>query len=299
MPPETETLFQRLTSRRAMNYVLPALLFTGVTFGLTRTPPVPSPADVVVTAPSSGSLISTASAQAVVPTQNAFSPDQRKAIEAIIKDYLINNPEVMLEIQQSLEAKMEKVQAERLQAALKENAQSVFRNTSSPVAGNPKGDVTIVEFFDYNCGYCKKALVDLVAAADKDKNIKLVLKEFPILSKGSEETARVALAAKVQGKYWEFHRAMLETPGAANEASALRVAGRIGLNVDRIKADMASADVTRQIAEVRGLAQKLGIQGTPHFLVGDRSIGGAPEGLTEMLIQTAAEIRKAGGCKVC
>jgi protein-disulfide isomerase len=230
---------------------------------------------------------------------SAFSPDQRKQIEAIIKDYLVSNPEVMMEVQQALEAKMEKIQAERMSAALKENSAAIFRNASAPVAGNPKGDVTVVEFFDYNCGYCKKALVDLMAAADKDKNLKLVLKEFPILSKGSEETARVALAAKVQGKYWEFHRAMLETQGQANEASALRVAERVGLNIPKLKTDMASADVKKHIDDVRQLAQKLGIQGTPHFLVGDKPIGGAPDGLADMIVSMANDVRKSGGCKVC
>jgi protein-disulfide isomerase len=125
------------------------------------------------------------------------------------------------------------------------------------------------------------------------------MKEFPILSKGSEETAKVALAAKMQGKYWEFHRAMLETQGQANEASALKVAEKVGLNIAKLKVDLASAEVNKEIDDTRKLAQKLGIQGTPHFLVGDRPIGGAPEGLTQMLVDAASEIRKSGGCKVC
>jgi protein-disulfide isomerase len=237
--------------------------------------------------------------QAQAQRPGGFTPEQRKQIEAIVKNYLVANPEVMMEVQQALEAKMEKIQAERMQSAMKDNAAEIFRNPAAPVAGNPKGDVTVVEFFDYNCGYCKKALVDLMAAADKDKNLKLVLKEFPILSKGSEETARVALAAKAQGKYWEFHRAMLETQGQANEASALRVAERVGLNIPKLKTDMASPDVKTHLEDVRKLAQKLGIQGTPHFLVADRPIGGAPDGLADMIVSMANDVRKSGGCKVC
>lgn len=237
--------------------------------------------------------------QVQAPAAGAFSEEQKKQIHAIIKDYLISNPEVMMEIQSALEAKMEKLQAERMAVALKENAGEIFRAPTAPVAGNAKGDVTVVEFFDYNCGYCKKAFIDLQAAAEKDKNLKLVLKEFPILSKGSEEAARVALAAKMQGKYWEFHRAMLEAPGQANEAAALKVAERVGLNIAKLKTDMASAEVKKEIDRTRALAQKLGIQGTPHFLVGDKVIGGAPDGLGALILQHASAIRKDGGCKVC
>lgn len=285
MTPSFTDLFSISTARRAgLAVIATAALGAGLFWPAATSDRAASPG-----------LVTSAHAQA----PGGFSPEQRKQIEAIIKDYLVTNPEVMMEVQQALEAKMEKVQAERMSAALKDNAAEIFRNPAAPVAGNPKGDVTVVEFFDYNCGYCKKALVDLMAAADKDKNLKLVLKEFPILSKGSEETARVALAAKVQGKYWEFHRAMLETQGQANEAAALRVAERVGLNIPKLKTDMASAEVKKHIEDVRKLAQKLGIQGTPHFLVGDKPIGGAPDGLADMIVAMAADVRKSGGCKIC
>ena len=144
--------------------------------------------------------------------------DQRKELEAIVKDILLNNPEVLLEAQNALEAKMDKIQSERMAVAIKENAGELFRPAASPVVGNVKGDVPMIEFFDYNCGYCKKAFADVAKLVDKDKKVRVILKEFPILSKGSEEASRVALAAKMQGKYWEFHRAMLESQGQANEA---------------------------------------------------------------------------------
>jgi len=240
----------------------------------------------------------TAAPQATAPS-GSITPAQKAEIETIIKNYLLTHPEVMIEVQSALEAKMEKVQAEKMQKALAENADEIFRSPSAPVAGNPKGDVTIVEFFDYNCGYCKKALADLAGVIQKDKNVRVVMKELPILSKGSEEASRVALAAKLQGKYWEFHRAMMETQGQANEAAALRVAEKVGLDMPRLKKDMSSAEVKKEIADTRALAQKMGIQGTPHFLVGDRVVPGAPEGLAKILSSQVEEIRKAGGCKIC
>ena len=117
--------------------------------------------------------------------------------------------------------------------------------------------------------------------------------------RATDEAARAALAARKQGKYWEFHRAMLEQKGQANEAAALKIAEKLGLDVARLKADMASDEIKAEIAKVRDLAQRLGINGTPHFLVGDRSIPGAPENLFEQLSEDVAEIRKSGGCKIC
>lgn len=287
---------RNLTARKAIALAVPAVLLVGVAALIGQ-----RPVGVAEAAGLPVGLPPPVAALPVIKTQGAaeFSADQKKQIEAIIKDYLMKNPEVMMEVQTALESKMEKIQSERMQVALKDNADEIFRAPSAPVAGNPKGDVTIVEFFDYNCGYCKKALPDLARVADKDKNVKIVLKEFPILSKGSEEAARVALAAKMQGKYWEFHRAMLETQGQANEASALRAAEKLGLNMPKIKTDMASAEVKKEIDRTRALAQKMGIQGTPHFLVGDKVIPGAPEGLSELLAAAVVDLRKNGGCKVC
>ncbi len=150
---------------------------------------------------------------------DVFSPEQKKAIETIIKDYLVANPELFLEIQGALEQKMEKVQAEKLKVALKENAADIYRRPDAPFAGNPNGDITVVEFFDYNCGYCKRGLSDIAKLVENDPKVRVVFKELPILSKGSEEAARVALAARIQGKYWEVHRGLLEAKGQVNEAA--------------------------------------------------------------------------------
>lgn len=290
-------------SKPAMFASVPAIALTAFAFALVgtsdRAAVANGPAAVKaphVSAPSQPVIL----AQAPAPAKSAFTPEQRRELEAIIKDYLVNNPEVMIDVQQALEAKQEKIQAERTAAALKDNASEIFRSPTTPTTGNLKGDVTVVEFFDYNCGYCKKAFGDLAKLIERDANVRVVLKELPILSKGSEETARVALAAKAQGKYWEFHRSMLTASGTATEASALRVAEKIpGIDMTRLKKDMASEDVKKEIEDTRKLAQKMGVQGTPFFMVGDRLIPGAPEGLVDMLAQQVAEIRKSGGCKVC
>lgn len=257
--------------------------------------PVTGSVAASVAAPVSPGMTALASAA----DAKTLSPAMRSEFEALIKDYLIRNPEVMLDVQSALEAKMEKITAEKTAAALKEHAKELFEMSSAPSAGNPKGDVTVVEFFDYNCGYCKKALPDVASLVQSDKNVRVVLKEFPILSKGSEEASKIAIAARMQGKYWDFHQAMLGLQGPANEASALKVAEKAGLDMTRLKKDMVSSEVKREIDETRSLAQKMGINGTPHFLVGDKVIAGAPENLAEVLAGNIADVRKAGGCKVC
>jgi protein-disulfide isomerase len=278
------SLFGALASYRGAALIAAAVLGLGVTLVLAQSTSSPEP-PVASTAPEATAA-------------SAFTPAQRKELQSIIKDVLLNNPEIMLEVQNALEAKMDKIQAERMAIAIKEHAGELYRPVSSPVVGNANGDVPVIEFFDYNCGYCKKALSEVAHLVDTDKKVRLILKEFPILAKGSEEASRVALAAKLQGKYWEFHRAMLSNQGQANEASALRVAEKIGLDMARIRKDMASPEIKKEIEDTRQLANKMGIQGTPHFIVGDRIIAGAPENLTELLGKHVSDVRKEG-CKVC
>lgn len=228
----------------------------------------------------------------------AFSPDQKAAIEKIVKDYLVANPEVLLEVQNILETKMEKQQAEKAKAALAENAKDVFRRTESPVAGNLDGDITVTEFFDYNCGFCRRSFPDVTKLIAADGKVRVMFKEFPILSKGSEEAARVALAARLQGKYWEVHKALFENKGQNNGEAALHIAEKLGLDMAKLKADMTSAAVNDELKNVKDLATKLGINGTPHFLVGDKSIAGAPDTLLEQLTADIGDMRKAG-CAYC
>lgn len=241
-------------------------------------------------------------AQAASSTTTAGSgqidPNQKQAIEQIIRDYLLKNPEIFIEVQGALEAKLEKENAERLKVAIAENAKELFRHPNAAVAGDPDGDITVVEFFDYNCGYCKRGLDDVVKLVESDPKVRVVFKELPILSKGSAEAARVALAARNQGKYWELHRALLKARGRANEASALKLAEELGLDMEQMRTDMDSDEIKDEIAHSEALAQKMGVNGTPHFLVGDRSIPGAPENLYEQLSTHVDELRKQG-CSFC
>ncbi len=228
----------------------------------------------------------------------SFSSEDRAAIESIIKDYLVKNPEILIEVQSSLEAKIVQQEAERTKSLVAEHAKEIYRAPNAPVAGNPNGDITVVEFFDYNCGYCKRGFSDIAKLIETDKNVRVVFKEFPILRDESEQAARVALAARMQGKYWEVHRDLISTKGLVNEAVGLKVAEKHGLDIAKLKADMASAEVTAEIDRVKALAQTLAINGTPHFLVGDRAVGGAPENLAEVLEGHVTELRKSG-CAYC
>jgi protein-disulfide isomerase len=292
-----------LMSKKGLALIAPAIVLLGSVVAIgqnTQPAAAPSaPPPVAQAAPAPTPVPPpVASAPARSAPSESLSAAQRKEVHGLIKEFLVSNPEILIEVQNALETKMDKLQNERVAAAIKGNAKEIFRPAASPVIGNAKGDVTVLEFFDYNCGYCKRAFGDVARLVEQDSQVKLIMKELPILSKGSEETAKVALAAKMQGKYWEFHRAMIEAPGQAGEASALRVAEKLNLDMAKLKKDMASAVVKKEIDDTRALAQKLGIQGTPHFFVGDRIIPGAPENLYEQMSKLVAEVRKEG-CGVC
>lgn len=243
---------------------------------------------------------SSARADTIAPTAGGkvFTDEQKKALGDIIRDYLIKNPEVMFEVQNALDEKSQKEQETKLKAFMAKNAKQIYRAPDSSVAGDPNGDVTVVEFFDYNCGYCKHGLPEVQKLIHDDKKVRFVFKELPILSTGSMEAAKVALAAKRQGKYWEFHQAMLGSKGVANEASALKIAESLGLDMDKVKADMAGDDVKNELQSDLLLAKQLGVNGTPHFLVGDKSVPGAPDDLHDQLEALVSGYRKTG-CNMC
>lgn len=228
----------------------------------------------------------------------AFTDEQKSAIGDIVKDYLLKHPEVLVDVQSALEAKMEKDQAEKLKSFMSENAKDIYRGPNASIAGNPEGDITVVEFFDYNCGYCKRGMPEIQKLIQKDNRVRVVFKELPILSKGSEEAAKAALAAKRQGKYWEFHQALLSNKGQANEASSLKAAEALGFDMEKFKTDIKSAAVSEELEQMKALAKKMGISGTPHFLVGDKSIPGAPEDLHDQLENLVVDFRKSG-CNYC
>jgi protein-disulfide isomerase len=204
----------------------------------------------------------------------------------------------MIDIQNALDEKLQKDQDAKLKSFMVQNGKAIYRSPGSSLAGDADGDITVVEFFDFNCGYCKRGLPEVQKLIQDDKKVRFVFKELPILSKGSEDAARVALAAKRQGKYWEFHQAMLGSKGQANEASGLKTAESLGLDMDKIKTDMASDGVKNELEDMKTLAKKIGVNGTPHFLVGDKSIPGAPDDLHDQLETLVTEFRK-NGCSTC
>ena len=259
-----------------------------------------APAAATATAEPTTKAPEPAKAPEIAKTTGAasFSPEQKKEIEQIIKSYLVANPEIFVDIQNALEDKMEKEQAEKLKVAIAENASEIYRAREASVAGNPDGEITVVEFFDYNCGYCKHGLHDVVKLVETDPKVRMVFKELPILSKGSEEASHVALAAQKQGKYWEMHKAMLGAKGQMNEAAALQIAEKLGLDMDKLKKDMVSPEVKSEIEKAAALAKKLGVNGTPHFLIGDRAVAGAPDDLYDQLERNVTELRKQG-CSYC
>ncbi|HEY8276169.1 MAG TPA: DsbA family protein [Methyloceanibacter sp.] len=219
--------------------------------------------------------------------------------DAKIHDYLVKNPEVLVEMSSELDKRQAVEQDAQQKKAIGKNADKIFRSPETPVAANPDGDVTLVEFFDYNCGYCKRALPDVVKIVDEDKKVKLVLKELPIFGEDSEAAAKAALAAKKQGKYFEMHQKLFSEPGKANLEKALQVAQELGLDVEQLKKDMEDQSVKDALAENRALAEELGVQGTPYTLVGDIVVAGAPDDLYDQLTKKISEIRQNGCQTTC
>jgi protein-disulfide isomerase len=181
---------------------------------------------------------------------------------------------------------------------MSDNAERLFRSPNAFVAGNPDGDITLVEFFDYNCGYCKRAMEDILAYIEEDPNVRVIMREFPILGRGSVIASQAALASRKQNKYWEFHLALMATKGIQNEAQVMEIAKSVGLDTTRLKQDMQDPTIMAAIGEGHELATALGINGTPTFVLDDQVLPNV-ENLKEALASATAEIRANGGCKVC
>lgn len=249
---------------------------------------------LTATAPALVAQEATSKPQPAPAKASTFSEAQKDEIGSIVKDYLLKNPEIFLEIQSALEAKMEQVQAERLKAALAANADSLFRDPDAPVAGNPKGDVTVVEFFDYNCGVCKSGFADMAKMIEEDGNIRFVLKEFPILGRGSQEAAQVAIALNITApeKYMDFHKKMFALRGGANAERALAVAQELGVDMAKLQANLEHQEVRATVEEVYTLANGLGLTGTPSYIIGNEVFGGLIG--YERMKQAVASTRQCG-----
>ncbi len=237
-----------------------------------------------------GSLVAPASAQ----TKTHFDADQTKEIETIVRDYLVTHPEVLLEAINALEAKRAAEAVKSQQTAIAENADAIFSTPEGTALGNPEGDVTVVEFFDYNCGYCKRALSDMDTLLKNDPNIRFVLKEIPVLGPQSTEASRVSLAFRMlkPEAYGDFHRKLLASRGTADEARAIAVAAEFGVDAEALKKAMASPEVAADIAKDMKVAEALGVNGTPSYVIEDTVLPGAVG--IDNLAAAIANVRSCG-----
>src|SRR3954468_9208012 len=209
----------------------------------------------------------------------SFNDTQRGDIETIVRNYLIAHPEVLEEAMNELSKRQTAAEAAKHEAGVANHSEAIFNSPRNVTLGNKDGDVTFVEFFDYNCGYCKRAMTDMMDLMKADPKLKVVLKEFPVLSAGSVEAAQVGVAVRMQDKtgkkYLDFHQKLLMGRGQADKARALAAAKEAGLDMARLEKDMASEEVTATLQESGQLADKLGLNGTPSYVVGPDVVVGA------------------------
>jgi len=215
----------------------------------------------------------------VVASAQSFSDTQRGEIEGIVKNYLLAHPEILEEVSAELSKRQAAAEAEKHASAVANNAQTIFNSPRGVTLGNRNGDVNLVEFFDYNCGYCKHAMNDMLALLKSDPKLRVVLKEFPVLGQGSVEAAQVAVAVRMQDpdgkKYLDFHQKLLGGRGQADKARALAAAKESGLDMARIEKDINSPEVRATIEENFKLAESMGMNGTPSYVVGKQVVVGA------------------------
>ena len=215
------------------------------------------------------------------PTASAqsFSDVQRGDIETIVRNYLLAHPEVLEEAMTELSKRQAAAETEKHEASVARNAETIFNSPRGVTLGNKEGDVTFVEFFDYNCGYCKRAMTDMLDLMKTDPKLKVVLKEFPVLSQGSVEAAQVAVAVRMQDasgkKYLDFHQKLLGGRGPADKARAMAAAKEAGLDMGKIEKDLTSPEVRATLEENLKLAEAMGMNGTPSYVIGKQVVIGA------------------------
>jgi protein-disulfide isomerase len=236
------------------------------------------------------------SLSAPLPAQaQAFNDGQKDQIRGLIRDYLLQNPEILQEAMVELERKQKDAEKAAQAAAMKDYAGALVNSPRNIVVGNPQGDVTLVEFFDYNCGYCKRAAADLGEMIKADPKLRVVLRDFPVLGPESVEASLVAVAAKNQIKgdqYWQFHQKLLDGRGRVGKERAIAVAKEFGADPAKLEKDMQSPETRAALEETMRIADALKLQGTPAFVVGDEIIFGA---VGAAPLKTAiASVRKCG-----
>ena len=195
--------------------------------------------------------------------------------EQRIRNYILDNPAVIVEAIQRWQQQQQEAEAQQYQATLARLHDDLYNNPTTPILGNPNGDVAVIEFVDYNCGYCRRAFNDLLALADGDGQVKILMKEFPILGEGSLFASRAALAAQKQGGYEALHTALMRASGQVNERQVLALAREAGLNVRQLQQDMQDPSIDAILQSNQALARQLGINGTPGFIIGEEIVRGA------------------------
>lgn len=197
---------------------------------------------------------------------NQFNDEQKKAIQAVVRDYLVNQPEVLIEASQSLQKKQQQQMQQNVQDAVSKYSKEIFNDPLAQV-GPADAPVTLVEFFDYQCIHCKKMSPVLSEVMKKTPKLRVIFKEFPIFGEGSAVAARAALAAAKQNKYLAMHEALINAPGKLNEAVIMDMAKKLNLNIEKLKKDMSSPEVSSVLDNNRQLADKIHLMGTPAFII--------------------------------
>lgn len=213
------------------------------------------------------SLLLSSFSFAAPATDSNFTSAQKSEIENIVHDYLIKNPEVLIEASRILQQRERTRMTEKAQKAIPRLAKKLFNTPDNQVAGNPDGNTTIVEFFDYQCGYCRQVAPLIKQMIEKDKNIRVVYKDFPIFGPSSEFAAKAVLASAKQNKYIEFHNALIAIDKPLDEKLVFNTAKSVGVDVDQLKKDMTAPEYNQQLEENQQLAEQLGLVGTPAFIV--------------------------------
>ena len=229
------------------------------------------------------------------PAQAEMSAQEKEVLKTGILEVLNENPELLIAALHGLQKRMEQEQEQAKLSTLQKQRKALEQDIDSFVAGNPAGDVTLVEFFDYRCGYCKKARPVIEKLVSEDGNIRLVMKEFPILGPNSETASKAAIAAMAQGKYQEFHDALMAAKGGLGRAQILQIAADTGLDRDKLAQDMQKAYIADIIRRNRELAARLEISGTPAFVIGDAIVPGVAS--LEQMQQLVAQAR--ADCQSC
>jgi protein-disulfide isomerase len=225
--------------------------------------------------------------------EQVFTPKQQDAVKKLVHDYLLENPGIIAEAIEALRQKEDLAADLAAKKVLAERKDEIFNDPDSPFIGNAKADVVLVEFFDYRCPYCKAMADQLYDAVKTDGKLKLVLKEFPVLGPDSVTASRAALAARDQKKYEDFHKAMMRSKEPLNEKTIMKIAGEVGLNVERLKKDMDDQKIDLILKNNIRLAHDLDVTGTPAFIIGDQLIPGAIS--AQSLKQMIDQARKAKG----